>query len=384
MPNAALTKDKLDNLADYIEPRDPATASHLRELGSGLIGGPSAEAWAFSNIRAVLDPDRISNALVGDSSTDIVTRGLEFLRNSLVLLPLAITWFGIALAVDAYYKLLGARPDLGGQSFIYLWQSGFQGRMPLPLGTLAIIDAVLLAGVFGLTLLAYARSAWLSMVSMRFGTGFIRLLNEALGEAELVLAPLRGAQYYAAIQNTERNARELLVEIADERGRVARLAQQREHELGDLNGITENLKNSSIVFLNAAQSMANTHTATLAALNGVAGTVKGLAIAQQEVIKAMQNVAGRIDGSIPQRAPDSSGSFISRIEAGTGRPESMSGGQPLGDVSLMIQQQRELQDALRKIESLIAAQQQGMEKMRADRSEGAQRSEGAHRPIGKP
>lgn len=342
MPNAASTKQKLETLANYIAPRDPATADRLRDLGAALAGGPSGELWAFSNIRAVLDPDRISYALVGDPSADTLTRGMEVLRNSLVLLPLAITWFGIALAVDAYYKLVGAHPELAGQSFIYLWQSGFQGRMPLPLGTLAVIDAFLLAGVFGLTLAAYARGAWLSLVNWKFGAGFGRHLNEALADAELILAPRRGAQYYAAIQTRERNAQQLLDEIADERGRVAKLAEQREQEFEDLNGITDNLRNSSVVFLNAAESLANTHTATLAALNAVAGTVKGLAVAQQDVMKAIYNVMARLDGPLSQRALDPSSPSAPNVM--TGQP-------------------RAQQDTLRNIESLLAAQQESLERL---------------------
>ncbi len=119
------------------------------------------------------------------------------------------------------------------------------------------------------------------------------------------------------------------------------MAQERDQELGELNGITENMKKSAVVFLNAAQSLANTHTATLVALNGVTGSIKSLTASQQDVMRAVQNVSGRIGGMPPSGVAES----------------------PRTDVALMIEQQRALQEALRKIESLIAAQQQGMDKL---------------------
>ena len=322
MIDASLTKSKLEDFARQVEERDPTTAVHLRDLSEAIVGGATADAWAYSDIRAMLNPDRISNALGSEGSSDLLTRGLEVLRNSLVLLPLAITWFGIALAVDGYYKLLNANKELAGQSFIFLWQGGFQGSTPLPLGTLAVIDALLLTGVFILTIAAYARSAWISIQNRDFGVQFSQDLSQALAEAELILAPRRGPQLIASIQEFEQNAQTLLHELAVERQRLADLAQRREHELGDLNGITENMKDTSVVFMSAAQSLANTLTATLASINGAAGTMKGLAATQQDVMNAVRNVAG------PQA----------------------------GMVRVLTDQQRALQDMVTKFNNLIEAQ----------------------------
>ncbi len=326
MLNAALTRKKLEDFAFLVEDRDPDTAINLRDLGEAVSGGRTADAWAYSNIRAMLDPDRISNALGGDGSTDWITRGLEVLRNSLVLLPLAITWFGIALAVDGYFRLINVHPELAGQSFIYLWQGGFQGRTPLSLGTLAVLDAFLLTGVFALTLLAYTRSAWVSLMNRRFGASFSQDLSQALAEAELLLAPRRMPQHLASIDKLQQNAQGLLKEITAERQRLAQLAERRERELGDLNDITENLKNTAVVFLNAAQSLASVHTATLAALNAIAGT-KGLTASQQDAMSAVQQS---------------------------------------GMVRLIVEQQRALQETATTIDSLVETQRQSIERLLAE------------------
>ncbi len=366
MQNAALTQRKLENLAQQVEDRDPDIAANLRELGEAVVGGPAADTWAFSNIHAMFDPDRISNALGPEGSTDIVTRGLEVLRNSLVLLPLAITWFGIALAVDAYYKLIGTRPDLAGQSFIYLWQGGFDGRIVLPLGTLAVIDAFLLAGVFALTLAAYMRSGWVSLMNRQYGARFSQDLSQALAEAELILAPRRGAQYVASIQRFEQNAQGLLQEIAAERQRLGELAQRREREFGDLNGITDNLKNASVVFLNAAQSLANIHTATLAGLNGVTSTTKGLTASQQDVMNAVHGAAARINALIAQQqkgAEQTNAQVAKLLDGMDTRLDGLISVQQSGMVRLIAEQQRALQETANRIDRLVQAQKAGIESL---------------------
>ncbi len=299
--NAILTKTKLENLSDEIRLYDPDAAANMRDLADSLDGGPNADAWAFSDIRSLISPERISDGLGGNPATDLLTRGLEVLRNSLVLLPLAITWFGIALAVDGYYKLIGQRPDLAGQSFIYLWQGGFQGLDPLPLGTLAIIDGLLLAGVFFLTLAAYTRSAWVQMTHQRFGFPFEQELSQALAEAELILAPRRGMQLYNSLHALEDNMRGLLQQIGEERDRLDALAKHREEELGDLNSVTENLKNNTNMFLNAIQLLATTQSATLAGIDGVNNSVKGLTASQRDVAAHINRLVEQQKTDVPRK-----------------------------------------------------------------------------------
>lgn len=365
--SAPMTKTKLEGLANLVERRDPDTAAQLRDLGDALVGGPNAEAWALSDVQALLNPDRIANALGGDGSDDVIARGLEVIRNSLVLLPLAITWFGIFLAVDGYFKLITARPDLAGQSFIFLWQSGFQDRMllPLPLGNLAVVDAFLLAGVFLLTLAAYGRSAWVSIWNYQFGARFRNELGQALAEAQLILAPLRRPQF-ASNPVFEQSAQTLLRELAEERQHLAELAQRREREFGNLNSITENLGNSSVVFLNAAQSLANTHTATLAALNGVTSIMKGLAASQQDVVRAVHQVTGSADALLQQqqKASEQSNAQIRSLLDGNGsRLDSLISAQQNGMLRLAMDQQRVWQDMVTKINILIENQRESTEKL---------------------
>jgi chromosome segregation ATPase len=301
MLNAATIQKQLEDLATRLEKTYPDTAVDLRDLGDAIQGGPTADAWAFCDIRAIINSGKMSSALKSDASADIIARGLEVVRNSLILLPLAVTWFGIAFAVNAYYSLISAKPALAAQSFIYLWQSGFEKRTDLSLGTLAVIDGSLLFLVFLLTLAVYARSAWVSLMNQRFGGKLVSELDHALAQAELFLAPKRAPQPYDTIHQLEQNIERLLNEIATERQRLSDLAQKREQELGDLKDFAKHLKQGAETILGAAQSLENTQTENLASIAGLTGAIKGLSDTQQDVMNSARDVAKRIDGLIAQQ-----------------------------------------------------------------------------------
>lgn len=83
----------------------------------------------------------------------------EVLRGALVLLPIAVTWYGLAAASSAYGQLLGARPELVTQPFLLLWQQGFNGiGGPLSFSTLAAVDGALISLIIVLSLVIHYKA----------------------------------------------------------------------------------------------------------------------------------------------------------------------------------------------------------------------------------
>lgn len=194
--NPVEVRNRLKDLADQIPVKDAEGGDRLRDLINDLGDavcdqGENANAWAFCDVGHLISPERISDHVHSNVANDDLMHMLELLRNALVLLPLAITWIAIAMATDGYYQLITAKPDLAEQSFIFLWQSGFEGRTLLSLGTLAWIDGSLLATVFLLTLVVYTRTWWLGWRNGEFEREFRLKLEQALAEAQLVLAKQR-------------------------------------------------------------------------------------------------------------------------------------------------------------------------------------------------
>jgi hypothetical protein len=117
---------------------------------------------------------------------------VENWRNAFVLLPLFITWIGIALAVGAHHRLASSDdPDdieLVAQPFIQLWSDGFDGRTPATLERIAILDGVVVMGAAALTLQVGRLRRSLEPEARLQRQAKWTDLHEALVDASLVLA----------------------------------------------------------------------------------------------------------------------------------------------------------------------------------------------------
>lgn len=69
----------------------------------------------------------------------------------LILLPLLITWIGVAFAMHTYGKLLAADPTQAAKPFVQLWQEGFDGRTWVTLTLVAVLDAAAILAVIGMS-----------------------------------------------------------------------------------------------------------------------------------------------------------------------------------------------------------------------------------------
>ena len=88
---------------------------------------------------------------------DLVVRILALVRNVLVFVPVAITWYAIGKATEAYALFTDENPGVG-LNFLQFWQNGgFEGREYLAkfwhIGDVARFDALLIALIVVLTLL---------------------------------------------------------------------------------------------------------------------------------------------------------------------------------------------------------------------------------------
>ena len=291
MIDAETTVADLNDLAGRVQPSDPRAASRLRDLAEAVSGGADADSWAVSNLFQIINPDKIVADHVNHLASEEWARWMELGRNVLVLLPLAITWIGIAWAVDAYRMQLQEDPTQSTQSFIYLWQTGFGGRTVLPLGLLAGIDGIILIAVFLLTLVVYARSAWLGHRNQNTGIKLGDDLGQALSQADLLLAQRRLPQSYTAMTKLERIAQDLLHAIDKEHGRLIELSDRREKELGDLSIFTTQLGEGANKMVQAAQSLQdNTQTA----VGTMARVSESMLASQQTTTASMDDLSSAL------------------------------------------------------------------------------------------
>src|SRR5579859_5376079 len=157
------TQRKVETVARKIEKANPTAAARLMRL-SGAIGrapGSMPEAWAATNIQQMIDVHTIALQMRAKDNPPLLLRSFDWIRNLLIFLPLALTWYGIANAVSAYSSYitsiqgqpLDVKTQIMQTPFLYLWQQGFGGHLAnwLILSNLALVDFFLLTGLIFLT-----------------------------------------------------------------------------------------------------------------------------------------------------------------------------------------------------------------------------------------
>lgn len=314
------TQQRLNELAIYLEKNDnTGYAAQLRDLADAVGGGPSATQWAFVDIFRVLNPERLAVSLRNPSRI----RWVELVRNVLVLLPLAFTWFGIWKAVESYYSLVSEKPFLAAQSFIYLWQSGFESRTRLTLSTVAIVDAILLVAVALFTAIVYFYHA---RQPKAYETV---VLHQALAEAELALAMYRQPQGLVPLilqirQSVEQMAQSLTQEgrhmvqalqqaseqlsqsfqqeadqissiLQQEYKRSCQLFEQMQREFDSLTKFTDALNRASNEILLSAQSLQQAHVLTLKELNALIKPMEALADQTKDLGPLTREVSTKLE-----------------------------------------------------------------------------------------
>jgi hypothetical protein len=212
MIDNSLVKESLVKLADRIQNSDPGGASRLHLLGEAVMGGPNVDAdtWAATDIYKFIDPDSIVEHARGQYTRSRYVDFMELARNTLVLAPIIVTWYAISRAVPAYHDLLAVNPNQVQLPFLYFWQQGFGPGFPqiLTLGSVALIDAIILISIFVLTFVTYTLAQTGASSGDREAQSLRAELVHALAGASLCLHSVR-QQRMTAGDNLEVVARQI-------------------------------------------------------------------------------------------------------------------------------------------------------------------------------
>lgn len=222
--------DEVADLANEARTHDSAMAVLLERLADAIRQSRHDEAKGFIG---AIDPRATAEAMTGRRSQiwDI----LEVARNVLVFAPIAVTWFGLSTATDAYQKLVAQKPEMVARPFLLLWQEAFEGITPvLGFSTLALIDASLIALLIVLSLVIHIRA------DVR-GAG--ERVQAVVKESQ-IRSVLGHASGLASTSVTGGEADEMLDQMAAEERRVFERAIEREQQLFDLEGIIHELARS--------------------------------------------------------------------------------------------------------------------------------------------
>lgn len=241
---APLTNE-ISGLAGQIGEVDSRAAERLSDLSAALGNEQSRERWADVDLRRAFNTERIAHAWAVKQEGGYASALIETVarvRNVLVLLPLAVTWYAFYEASRAYDDFLTANPQESGTPMLVLWQRGFGGELPAwsRFSSIALVDVLLIALIIVLTFVSEGRrdkrDDQIAMTANRFQTD----LDNVLGSATVVLAPDRANRTALLAQNVERlalrfdrNSQELLNRLQVEHDRLELVAGRREQEFSD-------------------------------------------------------------------------------------------------------------------------------------------------------
>jgi hypothetical protein len=302
------TQDDLQALAGHIRDVDPLAAKRLTMLSEALVNqpnstGPSTTSWASRNVHEIIDIDTITERARGKGSSRFVNR-MELLRNVLIVLPLTLTWLGISQAVNLYGQYSGNDSQ---QSFIFLWQQGFGGRLwsIFTLSSLAFVDFLLLLLIVGLT---FVVSRQQSIIENDIEQDTARLRSEladALARAALCLGERQlgqptsftdvvmrldhisqqtAARLDTVTQQISSVVQEFITELQEER-------QQR----GSLSAFLQGMETITKQILNGASAIQNATTTLTASLNELAIPIQEIPVQQKELLQKARDIFTQIE-----------------------------------------------------------------------------------------
>jgi hypothetical protein len=234
------TADQLATLSGEVAERDGALATLLSRLAVAIREDSREDVQGYAG---AIDPHAVAELLVFKRST--LWGLIEVARNVLVFSPIAVTWFGLSTATEAYQKLISEKPDLVTRPFLLLWQEGFEAVGVMKFSTLALIDASLIGVLIVLSLLIHFRTD-VRDVALR--------TQVLLKESEL-----RGLIAHALSLSTSDldlpASAELIDQMVAEERRIYERAMEREQRLFDLESTVRELRAAASDLARAAALM---------------------------------------------------------------------------------------------------------------------------------
>lgn len=228
--------DQVAALAREVSGHDPAVGTVLDRLADAVRRGRAEETKGYSG---AVDARAIAQLLLDGKHA--IWGVLEVARNVLVFAPIAVTWFGLSTATDAYAKLMDVQPELITKPFLLLWQAGLPGTMRF--STLALIDALLIGVLIVLSLFLHVRS------DVRDAATRTRVL---LRESEIrsLVAHAIGVSTPSGVDDIDADA--LVDEMVAEERRVYERSLEREQRLFDMEHAIAQLNEAATKLARAA------------------------------------------------------------------------------------------------------------------------------------
>ena len=236
-------------LASELDDIDSDAAGRLRDISEGLVEGPRRRELAYMDVRSIIDPQGIEDRAVVHQRP-VWLSWVEWLRNVLILFPIAFTWLGLSRASMNYNLVISQYPDVVDQPFLLLWERGFQqlgGRNGPTFSELALFDFAVLFMVIVLTVVVHRWRDVQETKAERRASELRGRVEQIVWELDQYLAVERSNQDVSraalrvgdAVERFRVHAHELLDLMLAERKHLDETAAARDQELSGLQMFTD-------------------------------------------------------------------------------------------------------------------------------------------------
>lgn len=239
----------LEDLSADLARFSPSSAARMAEISQDIVSDRLA-GLAHLDLTTVIDVElietQVAHHLATSSWQALAGEVLISIRNILIFVPILWTWYHLSHATEQYARLIQQDPSLLEQSFLLLWQQGFQGTTS-PFSTVALQVAGLVASIVVVTLLTHANrhltERWVAQRARELAhcaESVLWMVQRHLSETKWRQAELTHHTFVRLTSHLE----EMMRHLETERARIGEIAQTREQEFEDLMALQTGLGTS--------------------------------------------------------------------------------------------------------------------------------------------
>lgn len=286
---------------------DPNAAARLDELERVVDDrGSTAAPLSTFEMYQMINPEAIEEqAIIYNQGEQQILGLLEWMRNVLILVPVAFTWIGLSRAAINYNEAIEAEAGLRAEPFILLWEDRFAGHA-IPhwsdifsdtFSKLALWDFYVLVGLIALTLIihfwkdvvtanAEKKAALLRSQIEQFlwQLGWQSNSRKGLSDVPTSLSVLA-----EALNTLPNQLREMMRLFKGEQERLAKLADKQEAQAKQLNEFGKSLES----FVEESRALKTVYNQFKEQVVVLGEQTEETGKQQEDIVKKLQGV-GRI------------------------------------------------------------------------------------------
>ena len=256
---------ELHELADETRLIDRSFSARLEQLADSLQKPENASVDLYGSFSLdTLEERAFSDYQVRPRWLLKYLGAFEWIRNILVLIPIAITWLALWQASLNYNALIAEKPELITQPFLLLWEQGFEELESASGSTfsqVAFVDFSLLFTVVVLTVVIHFYKDTRESGARKNSTALRCRIEDVLWRANLQLAETRHNQTPAiAFFKFQDVADQLVDQLKQERDRLNQLVADEQQKTDEITILAQNLTNTTTDLRQFSQDIQKTYT----------------------------------------------------------------------------------------------------------------------------